>query len=163
MPVNLILRKDVPELGRLGDLVKVPTGYARNYLLPRGIAMKVTSENKRRIEGEKVKADKLRELELAEIRKLAEKIKGASATVAAKANEEGHLYGSVDAKVVADAFGREGFEIDPKSVDLEENIKELGVYPIRIVLAPEVVAETKIWVVEDKGEDTAGADEEKEG
>lgn len=152
MAVELILRKDVPKLGRLGDVVKVAPGYARNYLLPRGLAMRVSADNVQRLAKEKEKADKLREIEKAEARGLAEKISSASATVAVKANEEGHLYGSVDARMVAEAFQREGFPVDPKAVELEENIKELGVYPLRITLVEDVTAETKVWVVEEKDE-----------
>lgn len=164
MAIDLILRKDVPSLGRMGDVVKVAPGYARNYLIPKGLALQVTPDNLKRLEAEKVKTAKLRELELVQIRELAKRLAGSSCTVAVKANEEGHLYGSVDARLIAEAFAKDGVELEAKVVALEEPIKELGVYTVGLRLAPEVECETKVWVVEDKGDGTVEAPpEEPEG
>ncbi len=155
MAINLILRKDVPSLGKLGDVVSVAPGYARNYLLPQGLAVHVSDVNVKRLESERKKAAKEREAMMAELRALAGKLASASCTIASKANEEGHLYGSVDGAAVAEALAREGFKIDPKTVKLEEPLKELGVFNVKVALAEEVEAEVKVWVVEDKGEEKA--------
>jgi large subunit ribosomal protein L9 len=166
MAVELILRADVPALGKVGDLVRVEPGYARNYLLPRGLAMKVSPENLLRFEAEKKKAVKLEELRQAELREMTSKIASISATVTARANEEGHLYGSVDERQIAEAIGREGFEIDPRWVGLEAPIKELGVYTVPIRLGADLETEIKVWVVEDKDDvdsaDAPGADQAPE-
>jgi large subunit ribosomal protein L9 len=159
MTIQLILRKDVPSLGRLGDVVKVAPGYARNYLLPRGLAMKITPANLKQLEAEKKKAEKERAIWEAELTAHAEKIGAASCTVAAKANEEGHLYGSVDEKLIAEAFVKDGLQVDPKSVEIESPIKELGVYHIKVRLSAEVIAETKVWVVEDKDQTGSSGEE----
>jgi large subunit ribosomal protein L9 len=158
MTVDLILRKDIPSLGKVGDVVKVEPGYARNYLLPRGMAMRVSPENLKKIEVEKAKAVKLEELKKAELRAIAEKLKSVSCTVSAKANEEGHLYGSVDERQISEALAKEGFEVDPKMVVIEEPIKEIGVYTVNISQSADLNTEIKVWVVEDKDDEESAAE-----
>ncbi len=152
MGIELILKKDVPSVGKLGEVVSVAPGFARNYLLPRGLAVKMTAANARQLEFDAKKAAKQREIELAEIRALANKLASVSCTIAAKANEEGHLYGSIDAGMVADALKKEGYDIGAKAVQLPEPLKELGVFSVKLALAEGIEAEIKLWVVEDKGE-----------
>lgn len=145
--MQLVLRKNVGKLGKIGDIVNVKPGYARNYLLPQGLAMLVSTVNIAKIETEK-KVETQREAEAREkALKHAERLTGASVTVAVKASEEGHLYGSVTAQMIADALAKEGLEVAPRMIALEEPIKELGVYEIKIVIDKDVESDCRVWVV----------------
>jgi len=145
--MQLVLRKSIEKLGKIGDIVNVKPGYARNYLLPQGFAMPVSAANIATIETEKV-AEAQREAEARE-RALAdaERLAGASVTVSAKASEEGHLYGSVTAQMIAEALGKEGFDVAPKLIVLEEPIKEVGVYEVKITIDKNVESDCRVWVV----------------
>ncbi|MEW6358892.1 MAG: 50S ribosomal protein L9 [Planctomycetota bacterium] len=145
--MQLVLRKNVDKLGRIGDIVNVKPGYARNYLLPQGLAMTVSAPNLAQIEVEK-KAETVRE---AEARKkaveAAERLAEASVTISAKASEEGHLYGSVTPQMIAEALAKEGIEVSPKMIALDEPIKELGVYEVKIAIDREIEPVCRVWVV----------------
>ena len=145
--MQVLLRKDVDRLGRIGDVVNVKPGYGRNYLLSRGLAVPVTPANMRRVEIEKKKAGEERKLQEQELGVLAERLKEVSITIAAKANEEGHLFGSVTAAQIAQMLQSEGHKIEEKMVQLTEPIKELGVVEIPIQLKPDLVSSCKVWVV----------------
>ncbi len=148
MEVQVILRKDVEKLGRVGDVVKVRAGYARNYLLPQGIAYPVSPDNIKRIQAEKERARQEEERRLEEIKSFGEKLASTSVTIEAKA-EEGRLFGSVTAQMVADALKEErGLEVPAKAVKLEHPLKEIGVYDVPIHLHPGVEVNLKVWVVE---------------
>lgn len=145
--MQLVLRKNVGKLGKIGDIVNVKPGYARNYLLPQGLAMAVSAANIARIETEK-NVEIQRDSEAREkALQSAERLAGASVTVAVKASEEGHLYGSVTAQMIADALAKEGLEIAAKMIALEEPIKELGVYEVKIVIDKDVESDCRVWVV----------------
>jgi len=147
--MRVVLRESVDKLGKIGDIVEVADGYARNYLLPKGIAMKVSPANIARIEAER----KIKEKEEAELRarlsEQMEKLEGVSITIPAKASEEGHLYGSVSAQDIARALAEEGFTIEPDMINLKEPIRELGVYEVSIKLGHGFKSECKVWVVAD--------------
>ncbi len=148
MEVQVILRKDVEKLGKVGDVVTVKAGYARNYLLPQGVAYPVTPDNLKRIEAEKERARQEEERRLEEIKSFGEKLASTSVTIEAKA-EEGRLFGSVTAQMVAEALKAErGLEIPVKAVRLEHPLKEIGVYDVPIHLHPGVEVNLKVWVVE---------------
>ncbi|MBR1837043.1 MAG: 50S ribosomal protein L9 [Kiritimatiellae bacterium] len=148
MATELLLAADVENLGRTGDLVKVADGYARNYLVPRGLAEPVTDAARRRIAKIKAEQEKVRKELLAAANKLAEALKDASVTIRAKVAEEENLYGSVDAAQIAKAIQLLGFpEIEAGMVELEENIKTLGTYDVPVKLHPEVTQTVKVWVV----------------
>ena len=146
--MRLLLRESVSTLGRIGDIVEVPDGFGRNYLLPQGLAVAVTPENIRKLDAEKRKLIALEEKKQENLRLLAERLNETSLTIPMAASEEGHLYGSVNAQVVTDHLSGEGVEIETKMVILEKPIKELGVYNVPIHLYPEIEAEIKVWVVE---------------
>ncbi len=145
--IEVILREHVDKLGRRGDVVKVADGYARNYLLPRNLALPVTEGNRRRIEHER---------KLAEQRELAEK-SAAEATaarlntlvceVARRVGENDVLYGSVTSADVAECLAAQGFEIEKRKIHLEEPLKELGEFKVPIRLHREVTAEVTVKVV----------------
>ncbi len=148
--MKLLLKTTIDKLGKRGEVVRVANGYGRNYLIPQGFAVEPTSDNLLRLESEKQKYEAQMLAEKGEFEELAAKLSAVSCTVTAKADENGHLYGSVSEAMIAEAFAGDGIELDPKTVVMpEEHIKELGVYEISVKLHPEVSATTKVWVVEE--------------
>ncbi len=147
--MELILREDVDKLGRRGDLVKVADGYGRNFLLPRRLAMAVTSANKAMIEKEK-KANEARQAkEKSEFESLAGRIAGLRFIAPRKVGENEQLYGSVTSGDVGEFLKSKGIEIDKRKVQLEEAIKQLGEHEVKIRLHPEVVASLKLLVTKE--------------
>jgi len=147
--VKVILKEDVSNLGKIGDMVAVADGYGRNYLLPRGLAIEASTRNVKILEHQKkvIRARIQKQKSGAEV--LAKQLSAVSCTVAKKAGEEDKLFGSVTTKDIEEALKTEGFSIDRKQVLLEEPIKRLGVYPVTIKIHPEVTAEVKVWVVKE--------------
>jgi large subunit ribosomal protein L9 len=146
---EVILRTDIEGLGKLGNVVSVAPGFARNYLVPRKLAYSACSGNLKRIEFEKKEALLLAEKLKSEAQELARKIGELSLTFQVKVGEEEQLYGSVTSGDIADEMARQGREIDRRKIQLEEPIKQLGVYSVGIRLHPEVTAEIKVWVVKE--------------
>ena len=144
---KIILRQTIDNLGATGDIVDVKAGYARNYLIPRGIALEATEGNVRRLAEEQRhrKQAGAREEELA--RELAGALEGRSVTFTVRAGEDGRLFGSVTTSDIAEALGKEGVEVDRRSIVLEEPIKQLGVYRISVHLHQEVRPEIEVCVV----------------
>jgi large subunit ribosomal protein L9 len=151
--MKLLLQKNIEHLGAIGDIVEVPMGYARNYLIPYGFAAELTKDNIHRFESMKRRLIALEEENKAKQQVLAKEIEKASCTIIANATEEGHLYGSVTARDIAAQLATEHLAIDPKCILLEEPIKELGIYKVKVRLHPEVETAIKVWVV--KGDDSA--------
>ena len=145
--VELLLAEDVPALGRQGDIVQVRAGYARNYLLPQGLATVASEHNKRMVEKHRVKLGELAKQRLQELKKLADAISKYSVTIEAHANEEGHLYGSIGAADISKSLRGASFDVAPECVKLEGPLKELAMYTVKIQLHPEVETEVKVWVV----------------
>ena len=150
--MKLLLQRNIEKLGNIGDIVHVPPGYGRNYLLPKGLAVEVTADNINRFEGMKRRLIALEQETKEKFELLAKEIEGASCTVVTNASEEGHLYGSVTARDIAAQFVAEDIKVEPKSIVLSEPIKELGIYMVTIRLHPEVECEAKVWVV--KGDES---------
>jgi large subunit ribosomal protein L9 len=147
--MELILRKDVEKLGRRGEVVKVSDGYGRNFLLPRGLGMAVTSANKARVEKEqKVHAAHLAK-EKAEFEALAARIGGLRFIAPRKVGENEQLYGSVTSGDVGEFLKTKGIDIDKRKVQLEEPIKHLGEHEVKIKLHPEVLATLKLLVTKE--------------
>ena len=149
--VKVILRKDMPNLGVAGQIVSVRPGYARNYLLPRGIAYEATEARIRQLEEERRRAEQRARREYLEARRRAAALQGVSLTFRARAGEESKLFGSVTAADIADRLNELGldFPIDRRQVELEDPIKSLGVYSVPIRLHPEVRPEIKVWVIKE--------------
>jgi large subunit ribosomal protein L9 len=145
--MEIILLEDVPSLGKAGDLVKASDGYARNYLIPNKLAIKATPKNRKKLEHEKRlaqdKMDKVRR----EAEKFAKRIEEFSCTISKPVGESGKLFGSVTSKDIEQQLNENGIQIDRKDIELEEPIKNLGVYTIPIRLNPGVTANLKVWVV----------------
>ena len=147
--MELILREDVEKLGRRGDVVKVADGYGRNFLLPRRLAMAVSSTNKAMIEKEKKANEARLAKEKAEFESLAGRIAGLRFIAPRKVGENEQLYGSVTAGDVGEFLKSKGIEIDKRKVQLEEAIKQLGEHEVKIRLHPEVVASLKLLVTKE--------------
>jgi large subunit ribosomal protein L9 len=147
--MELILRGDVENLGRRGEIVKVAEGFARNYLLPRGLGMAVTPANKAMVEKEK-KAHELRlAKEKAEFEAIAGRIAGLRFVAPRKVGENDTLYGSVTSGDIAEFLKTKGLEIDKRKVLLEEPVKTLGEHEVKIKLHPEVQASLKLLVTKE--------------
>lgn len=149
MATDILLVKDIEGLGSEGDVVKVADGYARNYLLPKGLGAPVTDATRRRL----VKVRKEREAglkqKLESARNLANVLRTVSCTIPVKVGENEKLFGSVTNGDIAEALKAQSIEIDRHLIALDEPIRELGVYDVNVKLHPEVEAAVKVWVVEE--------------
>ena len=145
--VELLLAENVPDLGTQGDIVRVKRGYARNYLIPQGLATVATDANKRMVEVHRSRQAEQVALQLTQIKKLADDVAKYSVTIDANATDEGHLYGSVVAADISTSLIAAGYPVEPDAVILDGPLKELGMYTVKLQLHPEVAAEVKVWVV----------------
>jgi large subunit ribosomal protein L9 len=145
--MEIILRQAVENLGHPGDLVKVSAGFARNYLLPRGIAVPATEGNKRRIAQEKERLEAAEAGRRQTAEEYAVKVEQISLTFSARVGEEGKLFGSVTSADIAQQLEAQGFAIEKRQIDLHEPIKALGVYRVPIKLHADVKPEIKVWVI----------------
>ena len=147
--MDVILREDVTNLGTRGQVVKVAPGYARNFLIPKKLAVTATDSNKKIVEQERQghlrKEDKLQ----VEAQDLAKLMTGVSVTINQKAGENDQLFGSVTSKDVADALAAKGFTIDRRKIQLEEPIKSLGEFKVPVKLHKDVTAEVTVVVAKD--------------
>lgn len=145
--IQLLLIQSVDHLGKQGEVVNVKRGYAMNYLLPQGLATVANDHHKRMVDKHKARLHEIEKARLATLRQLADAIAKQSVTIEANANEEGHLYGSVNAAEITSALKAAGFHITADQVRLEGPLKELGLYTVKIHLHQEIDAELKVWVV----------------
>jgi len=145
--MEVILRQAVEKLGKPGDVVKVTNGYARNYLLPRGIAFEATPGNLKRIAQEKERLEAAENERRAAAQALAEKLEQVSLTFSARVGEEGKLFGSVTNTDIAHQLEAQGFQIEKRQIDLHEPLKTLGVFRVPIRLHADVKPEIKVWVI----------------
>lgn len=145
--VELLLAENVEHLGKRGEIVKVKPGYARNFLMPYGLATVATEENKRMVERHKAKLDDLEKQRLADLRKLADAVGKYSVTLEANANEEGHLYGSIMGPDISKALKSAGYAVEAEQVHLEGPLKELGMYTVKVHLHAGAETDLKVWVV----------------
>ena len=145
--IEVILREDVKSLGRAGEMVRVKPGYARNFLLPQGLAFEATEGNKKRIAAEGKARTTRNQAERAEAEGFAAKLGNVTLTMRGKAGEEGKLFGSITAQDIADALAKEGHEIDKRRIELEHPIKTLGHHTVGIRLQHEVRAEVHLSIV----------------
>ena len=145
--MDVLLKTDVEKLGARGEVVNVATGYARNYLIPKGLAVKVDRANAHQLEMERGRLARQEAREAADRRALAERVSAISLTIGASATEAGHLYGSVGPEEIVAALAQEGVSVDPAGVRLEKPIKELGVYEVPLQVAEDVEASVRVWVV----------------
>jgi large subunit ribosomal protein L9 len=152
MSTQIILTALVENLGAEGDTVTVADGYARNFLIPKGLAMPATPGNLRRVGALRKKREASLAAQLDGAKSTAQQLVKQSYTITAAAGEDGKLYGSVTASDISDALKKEGIEVDRRKIVMEHPIHELGVYDVDVKLHPEVATKVKIWVVGPEGE-----------
>lgn len=147
--MDVILRENVDKLGAAGEVVSVKDGYARNYLLPRGLAYPATEGNKHRLEAESKSRARRADAEVAKAGEVAVRLEAVSLSFTMKAGEGDKLFGSVTTHDIAERLKAEGFDVDKKTVELAEPIKALGVYKVPVRLHPDVKPEVRVWVVKE--------------
>jgi large subunit ribosomal protein L9 len=146
--MEVILRQAVENLGKPGDIVKVSPGYARNYLIPRGVAYEATPGNRKRIAQEKARLEAAEGERRAKAESLAVRLEQVSLTFSARVGEEEKLFGSVTASDIAQQLHAQGFtEVEKRQIELHDPIKSLGVYKIPVRLHADVKPEIRVWVI----------------
>lgn len=145
--VDILLVEDVDPLGKHSEIVRVKPGYARNFLLPQGLATVASESGRRQVQRHRQRIAERKAARLAGFKQLAESVSKYSVTLEANANTEGHLYGSIVARDVSDALKAGDYPVEPDQVRLEGPLKELGMYTVRIRLHEQVETDIKVWVV----------------
>jgi len=147
--MDVILREDIEKLGSRGEIVKVAPGYARNFLLPRKLAVQATDSNKKIVEQERQAHLRKEAKHKSEAEDLSKLLNGVSVTIAQKAGENDQLFGSVTSKDVADALAARNFTIDRRKIQLDDPIKTLGEFKVPVRLHEDVTAEVTVNVVKE--------------
>jgi len=145
--MQVILKVDVPTLGEAGDIVDVAAGYGRNYLIPRGLAVLGSKGNLDDLEQQNRIAMGIRRKQLGEARELATKLDGMAVSIRREAGEGDKLFGSVTNRDIAEALAEEGVELDRKLIQLDETIRNIGLFTVPIKLHREVTAEVRVYVI----------------
>ena len=145
--MEVILRNAIDKLGHPGDIVTVSAGYARNYLVPRGLAYPATEGNKKRIAQEKSRLEAAENERRDAAQAIADKLGEVSVTFAARVGEEGKLFGSVTTADIAHQLEAQGYKVEKRQIELNEPIKTLGVYRVGVRLHADVKPEIKVWVI----------------
>ena len=145
--MQVILKDNVKDVGHIGDMVNVKDGFARNFLIPKGLAVEANPKNLKALEHEKRKIQELVKKAKSAAEDMAAKISGTSITIKAKSGEEDKLFGSVTAMDIADALKKEGLDIDKKKIVLDEPIKRLGSYTVNVKIHQAVSAQVNVQVV----------------
>ena len=153
--IELLLIHSVEHLGKQGDVVEVKQGYAYNYLLPQGLATLATDHHKRMVEKHKAKLEEIARERLAGLRSLLAELVRTSVTIEANANDEGHLYGSVGAPEISRSLKQQDLTVVADQIILQGPLKEVGLYTVKVKLAPEVEGDLKVWVVPSSSDATA--------
>ena len=161
--MKVLLCEDVEDLGWFGDVVEVKNGYARNYLLPQGVATVPTEANVKSMADEKAKRAEFRKVAFEKLEQVASAVDGAEAVVGAKANEQGHLFGSVSERDIATNLREQGFEVSDEMVRLGGHIKEVGTHEVLLKISAELTAKVSVVVVsQDEKVESANEDIKKE-
>jgi large subunit ribosomal protein L9 len=147
--MQVILRQQLENLGNPGDVVDVKPGYARNYLIPKGLAYEATPGNLKRIASEQASAAKREAAALGDARKAASAFENVSLTFKVRASDEGKLFGSITAADIVEELGKQGITVDRRQIDLEEPIKSLGVTSVPVRLHSQVRPEVKVWTIKE--------------
>lgn len=148
--MKVILKENVENLGRIGEVVRVSEGYARNFLLPRKLVIIANEHNVAEMEHHRQVMERRNKKSLKISQDLANKVEAFSCNISRKVGEQEKLFGSVTSSDIAAVLNKEGLAIDKRMIHLVEPIKQLGVYTVAVKLHPEVTAQLKVWVVADK-------------
>jgi large subunit ribosomal protein L9 len=145
--MEVILRETVDGLGQEGEVVRVAPGYARNYLLPNGLASLTSGANAKKVEHQRRMLGDQRKREVKTVVELSERIAQAEVRIPVRTGEEDRVFGSVTNADIAEALAKEGIEVDRRRINIEEPIRALGVYTVPVRMSSDVTAELKVWVV----------------
>ncbi|MFA7626569.1 MAG: 50S ribosomal protein L9 [Candidatus Kapaibacterium sp.] len=148
--MKVILRKDLVNLGGMGEIVNVRDGYARNYLIPRDYAYYASESAVKRLEIEKQQRNKRLAQEKVSAESVAAGLSDVQISIAMKVGEEGKLYGSVTSSMIAQQLATKGYDIDKRNISIDESIKTLGVFDAKVRLHPEVSTNIKVWVISEE-------------
>lgn len=148
--MKVILKEDIPKLGRMGETVRVAHGYGRNYLIPQGKAIQATNKNLKALEHERMLIQRKADLVRKEAEGVAGKINGLTLTISRKVVDEDKLYGSVSIGDISQALEAAGVEIERKAIKLDEPIKNLGEFQVSIKVHADVTAELTVQVVKEE-------------
>ncbi len=147
--MKVILRKNFNQLGQIGNVVNVKEGFARNFLFPRQIALIANDSNLRALEEEKKQAEKKQAKNLELAKTLSTELEKVSVTISVTVGEDEKIFGAVTTKMVSEALKEKGYDIDHRKIEIEEPIKALGIYEVKVKIHAEVIASVKTWVVRD--------------
>ena len=147
--MEVILQKDVDRLGKAFEIVKVKDGYALNYLLPRKLAQIATAGNRKRIDAGKKTYERKEATLIKNAQDLVKKLEEVSVTITVKVGEADQLYGSVSSQLIAEKLAAEGYNINKKDIKMDEPIKALGVYSVKVHVHQGITADVKVWVVKE--------------
>ncbi len=145
--MKVILKEDIPNLGKAGQIIKVKNGYARNFLLPKGLALLADEKNMKLLEYQKKKIEEEAKKKRQDAESIAQKLSEIQLNIKAKAGEDQKLFGSVTSKDIAEALEKEGIMIDKKQINILEPIKRVGEYEVDIKLPANVVAKVKVNII----------------
>ncbi len=145
--MKVILKEDIPNLGKAGQIIKVKNGYARNFLLPKGLALLADEKNMKLLEYQKKKIEEEAKKKRQDSESIAQRLSEIQLTIKAKAGEDQRLFGSVTSKDIAEALEKEGILIDKKQINILEPIKRVGEYEVEVKLPANVVAKVKVNII----------------
>jgi len=149
--MKVLLKQNVSKLGTIGEVVDVSSGYARNYLIPKSLAVQPTEANLKAVEAEKQKYLEQLASEKADLQARAEAVHGREISLYARANEQGHLYGSVGPAQICEALAAEGISVEPDHIVLDSPIRQLDKYDVALRFAEDVQATINVWVLREHG------------
>ncbi|HSV12795.1 MAG TPA: 50S ribosomal protein L9 [Tepidisphaeraceae bacterium] len=147
--VKLLLKESVKNVGRVGDLVEVSPGYARNFLLPKDLAVHPTPNNVKKVEERKKEIERQERERREQQAALIKQLEGVEVTLERRANEQGHLFGSVSATDIAKALQAQGFNIEAADVNLPGKLDRIDTYQVQIKFADDLATDVKVWVAPD--------------
>lgn len=148
--MQVILKERLENLGDAGEVVTVKPGYARNFLIPKGLAYEANEANVRRLDRERARIQQEAAAQLEEAKKRAASLEEVSVTFTARAGDEGRLFGSITSSDIADKLAEQGVEVDRRQIQLDEPIKALGVFNVPLRLHADVRPEIKVWVIKEE-------------
>jgi large subunit ribosomal protein L9 len=147
--VKVLLNESVRNVGRVGDVVEVSPGYARNFLLPKGLAVKPTPGNVKKVEARRQEIERQERERRAQQEALLKQLAGVEVTLERKANDQGHLFGSVTATDIAKGLQSQGFNIVPEDIHLAGKLDRIDTYTVKVQFAPDLSTDLKVWVAPD--------------
>jgi large subunit ribosomal protein L9 len=144
--VKLLLQESIKNVGRVGDIVEVSPGYARNYLVPRGLAVQPTPNNVKKVEARRKEIERQERERREQQEKMIQQLSGIEVHLERRANEQGHLFGSVTATDVAKGLQSQGFNVLPEDINLPGRLDRIDTYTVQVKFAEDLATDVKVWV-----------------